>query len=251
MLGRFISLQNAFIASGIALGIYIIALCIIGLITRKLGKANNHSFAIKTYNHIYYIITTYLTMILIVVLSVVWAGIAIGIFEFVFFLVIILIKYAYVRTTKDFYAIYDIVKNNKCDVNDYIRADGESGKITGFNLYHLELMNADGSIAYIEASDINKIINYSKNIVNIQLQINVSINNDSTKLIKLLEQELPLIVKDYPFILEGPNIDGIGNINSTSYDILLSTKVEYENISKAKDAIQTKALELIGKENAK
>ena len=157
------------------------------------------------------------------------------------------IVYIYSKKSKDYLGILNIVKNNKCDVGDYISIDGINGKVVNFNMYYLELLDLNGAYAYVSGNKINNIINNSRNVFNVKVEVNISNKNNIDDVIKLLEKELPSLINDYPMILEGPNIDGASHVDVDYYTLSLSTKVKYEDIDKVKDAINAKVASLIGK----
>ncbi|MBO4623618.1 MAG: mechanosensitive ion channel [Bacilli bacterium] len=247
MIGLLLPIKYAIIVSVVLLLTYFSVVGLVGLVTYRISKENNHSLSRDVYKHWHYIICTYVTMFLILVEVAIWLGILpTGIIS-LFFIVSIIIRYSFIRKTRDFHSIYWIVKNNKCEVNDYISVDNYSGKIIKMNIYQIELLDLTGNYTFLRGASIDNIINNSKNVYDIK--INVVISNDKLidKVKELLEKELPSLVKDYPIILEGPNFDGVADINKDSYTIILSTKVKYEDIDKAKAVIQTKVMEVLSK----
>ncbi|MBO7086087.1 MAG: hypothetical protein J6W25_03125, partial [Bacilli bacterium] len=100
---------------------------------------------------------------------------------------------------------------------------------------------------YLRGSNINNFVNNSKNVYDVKINICVSSDKKIDNVKEILEKELPSLINDYPLILEGPNFDGVGKIEKDAYTIILSTKVKYEDIDKAKAVIQTKVMEVLGK----
>ena len=247
MIGKLFKTEYCVLISIILLLTYFLIIGLVRFITYKVSEDNDHSLSKKAYKHLYFIISTYVTMFLCLVMVSIWLGLLTGGILSLFFTSAVFIQYAFIKKTKDFYRIYEIVKNHECDENDYIEADIYKGKIVSFNLYHLELLDNCGNYTYLKGSSINNLINNSKNVYDVK--INVVINNiikvDNIK--ELFEKELPSLVKDYPMILEGPNFDGVGKINIDSYTVILSTKVKYEDIDKVKAVIQTKVTEVLKK----
>ena len=247
MFGRFMIIEYATLASIISGCAYVISICITSFTTYKLGKNNNHSYANKIYKHMNYVISSYITLLLIIALVIIWAGYALSLLISIFAISFICLRYIYSKKSKDYLGILNIVKNNKCDVGDYISIDGINGKVVNFNMYYLELLDLNGAYAYVSGNKINNIINNSRNVFNVKVEVNISNKNNIDDVIKLLEKELPSLINDYPMILEGPNIDGASHVDVDYYTLSLSTKVKYEDIDKVKDAINAKVASLIGK----
>ena len=247
MIGKLFKTEYCVLISIILLLTYFAIIGLVRFITYKISEDNNHTLSKKVYKHLYFIISTYVTMFLALTIVSIWAGLLTSGILSLFFISAIFIQYAFIKKTKDFYRIYEIIKNHECDIHDYIEVDNYKGKIIAFNLYHLELLDNSGNYTYLRGSSITNLVNNSKNVYDVK--INVCINNDiKVKDIKeLLEKELPSLAKDYPLILEGPNFDGIGAINKDSYTIILSTKTKFEDIDKAKVVIQTKVMEVLSK----
>ena len=247
MIGQLFKTEYCILISIILLLTYFLIVGLVRFITYKVSEDNNHTLSKKAYKHLYFIISTYVTMFLSLVLVSIWAGLVTSGILSLFFISIVFIQYAFIKKTKDFYRIYEIVRNNECDINDYIEVDDYNGKIVSLNLNYLELLDNCGNYTYLRGSSITNLVNNSKNVYDVK--INVCINKDIkvNDIKELLEKELPSLVKDYPLILEGPNFDGVAEINKDSYTIILSTKVKYEDIDKAKAVIQTKVMEVLGK----
>ena len=206
-----------------------------------------HSFAKAAYKQIYNIGCTYVILLSILALISVWAGFLVTIIVGVLFVVLIILKLACFNSEKEFYGIYDLVKNQKCDVGDYIEVSNAYGKIDSFHLTYLELIDNDGYTKMVKGSELNNLVNNSRNVIDIKVISHVSINKKYDEIRSLLEKELPLIIEDYPMILEGPSVMGVANINLSEYELIISAKTKYEDIEKVKSAIQTRIVELIGK----
>ena len=247
MIGKLFKTEYCVLISIILLLTYFAIVGLVRFITYKISEDNNHTLSKKAYKHLYFIISTYVTMFLTLTIVSIWVGLLTSGILSLFLISSVFIQYAFIKKTKDFYRIYEIIKNHECDIHDYIEVDNYKGKIIAFNLYHLELLDNSGNYTYLRGSSITNLVNNSKNVYDVK--INVCINNDiKVKDIKeLLEKELPSLAKDYPLILEGPNFDGIGAINKDSYTIILSTKTKFEDIDKAKAVIQTKVMEVLSK----
>ena len=247
MIGKLLQTEYCVLVSVILLLTYFLVIGIIRFVTYKISESNAHSLSKATYKHFYYIICTYVTMFLFLSLISLWLGMIAGAIITLFFIATMFIRYAFIKKTKDFYGIYEIVKNNKCDVNDYISVDNYKGKIVNITLYHLELLDMCGNYTYLRGSNIINFVNNSKNVYDVKINICVSSDKKIDNVKEILEKELPSLINDYPLILEGPNFDGVGKIEKDAYTIILSTKVKYEDIDKAKAVIQTKVMEVLGK----
>ena len=247
MIGQLFKTEYCVLISIILLLTYFLIVGLVRFITYKVSEDNNHTLSKKAYKHLYFIISTYVTMFLCLVMVSIWLGLITGGILSLFFISSVFIQYAFIKKNKDFYRIYEIVKNYECDVNDYIEVDNYKGKIVSFNLYHLELLDNSGNYTYLKGSSITNLINNSKNVYDVKINVMIDGDKKVDDIKELFEKELPSLVKDYPIILEGPNFDGVGEIDKDSYSIILSTKVKYEDIDKAKAVIQTKVMEVLCK----
>ena len=247
MLGRFLTIEYAILATIIAFASYVVMAILAKLITFKIGEANKHSYANSIYKHMNLVVFTYLTLLEVLVMVAIWAGYLPCLILVILACLLIALKYRYGKKVGSYLGILNVVKNNKCDLDDYVEIDGTIGKITKFDNYHLELLEQDGTYAYISGSNVDNIINYSRNVLDVKMEIGISNQKDINEVIKLLEKELPAITQDYPVILEGPNIDGVSHINPDSYTLVLSTKLKYENIEPMRKVINAKVASIIGK----
>lgn len=247
MIGRFLTIEYAIIASAVSFVCYIIAMSISKIVTYKIGEANKHSYANNIYKHMNLIISTYLTLFVLLALITIWAGFLVTIVLSMFVISLIIIKYQYGKKAKDFLGILNVIKNNKCDVGEYVQINDAKGKVIKFSNYHLELLDLDGTYLYISGNKIDNIINNSRNVFDVKMEINISIDKNINDVTKILEKELPAITQDYPIILEGPNIDGVSHVDTNYYTLVLSTKLKYEDIDKMKKVINARVVGIIGK----
>lgn len=246
---RFLTIDQSLIISASIIGVYILVESISAICTYKLGKSGTHSFSKKAYHHLQNRMETYFVILTIISLFVVWLGYMAAIIIASLFFVLVIVKHVSHNDTKDFSVIFDIVKNNKCDVGDYIKVGNLSGKVVKFNYRGIEAQNASGEYIYFAGSKIDNLINNSKSIFDVNIDIVIPIEKDVEKLKALLEKGLPLLINDYPMILEGPNFDGISYIDASTYSLSLSTKLKYEDIDKVSKAIKMEVLKLIGKKH--
>ena len=127
MIGKLFKTEYCVLISIILLLTYFAVIGLVRFITYKISEDNNHTLSKKAYKHLYFIISTYVTMFLTLAIVSIWAGLlASGILS-LFFISAVFIQYAFIKKTKDFYRIYEIVKNHECDINDYIEVDNYKG----------------------------------------------------------------------------------------------------------------------------
>lgn len=247
MFGRFLIPEYAVLATIIIVSSHLIAICISRLITYRIGKDNSHSYAYFTYKHLNRAITTYITLIEVLLLITIWAGYLASIILTFLASLLIVLRYVYGRKAKEFLGILNIVRFNKCDIGDYISGDNFSGKVVKFYNYYLELEDLNGAYFYVSGEKIKTLVNNSRNVFDVKIEIEIPNTKQLGEVTKVLEKELPSLIQDYPIILEGPNIDGVGHISESSYTLILSTKVKYEDIDRVTKAINAKVVMVLGK----
>ena len=121
-----------------------------------------------------------------------------------------------------------IVFENYYDIDDVVEINGFKGKVTDISLRSTKLINWKNEVRVVANSEVLQVTNFSLNPTVGVLQINVAYKTNISDVIKLLEDNLYAMKKQFPQILEGPNVLGVSNLGENGVEITITVKTESE-----------------------
>lgn len=130
---------------------------------------------------------------------------------------------------KDLIAGIGIVMDNQYDVDEVVEINGFKGKVTEIGLRTTRLINAAGEIRIIRNGSITDLSNFSRTYSLAVALIDISYDEDIEKVMKLLDDNLPLLKETYPQIIEGPVVVGVDTLADSSVTIRVTAKTNPED----------------------
>ena len=121
-----------------------------------------------------------------------------------------------------------IVFENSFDVDDVVEINGFKGTVQEISLRTTRIVNWKNEVRIISNGNITDITNFSKAPSIGSVDISIAYHEKIDKVIKLLEEKLPLLKEQFPQIIEGPNVVGVSNLGASSVDIKINVKTNTE-----------------------
>lgn len=239
------------ITSFVSIVIIILIIVIIRLITlRSIKKAKNARIA-KLADVINSILKYVSILILILTLLTIWDFntivllIGMGI-------IVLIVGFGSLNLINDLLSGVTLVFGNAFDVDEVIEIDGFKGRVTYIGLRSTRLVNTKGEEKYIANGDIRKLINYSRNFSMAEVSFTIKHKENITLITSILEEKLPQVKELFPEIIEGPNVIGLTQINSSGSTIKVTAKtlpemhyaVERQLMKMIKDILEENNIEI-------
>ncbi len=129
---------------------------------------------------------------------------------------------------KDIIAGFFIIFDRQYDVGDIVEINGFKGEVVDIGLKSTRIKNWKQDISILANGSIGTIINYSKTNSVAVIKIGVSYESNIQKVLDIIKAELPQITKEYPEVVEEPNVLGVTELDSSSVVITIIIKTETE-----------------------
>lgn len=130
---------------------------------------------------------------------------------------------------KDMINGFFIIVENQYDVSDVIKVAGVSGAVEAMTLRHTTLRDANGTVHIIPNSEIKVVSNLTRDWAQVTLNISVDYNENSDRILKLLNQVGNEIYGDEDFMdmfVAEPEVPGIERIAGREVEYLMQAKVK-------------------------
>ena len=121
-----------------------------------------------------------------------------------------------------------IVFENYYDIDDIVEINGFKGKVIDISLRSTKLINWKNEVHVVANSEVLQVTNFSLNPSIGVLKINVAYKENLDFVLQVLNDNLFIIKKDFPQVIEGPNVLGVSNLGESGIEILITVKTESE-----------------------
>lgn len=129
---------------------------------------------------------------------------------------------------KDLIAGIGIVIDDQYDVDEVVEINGFKGRVTEIGLRTTRLINAAGEIRIIRNGSIADLSNFSRTFSLAVALVDVSYSENLEKVIRLLDDKLPILKENYPQIIEGPIVSGVDALAESGVTIKITAKTNAE-----------------------
>lgn len=145
-----------------------------------------------------------------------------------------------------------IIFERHFDVGDIIEVDGFKGEVIDIGLKTTKIKNWKNEIKIMSNGDVNKLINYSKDLSTAVVEFGIAYKEDAQKVIDLLNAELPKMKASLPMIIDGPSVVGITKLDASSVNLMVTAQcvnnqhyeVERQLRSKIKEILEAHSIEI-------
>ena len=127
---------------------------------------------------------------------------------------------------KDILAGLMIVFEGAFQVGDIVTVDGFRGTVVEIGIRTTKIKEGAGNIKIFSNSDINKILNMTKDFSVVACTMSIEYGEDLRYVEKILAEEFDTIRKQLPAIKDGPFYKGVSDLGANSVDIVIVAKCE-------------------------
>ncbi|MBN2300422.1 MAG: mechanosensitive ion channel family protein [Acholeplasmataceae bacterium] len=117
-----------------------------------------------------------------------------------------------------------IVFEHHFDVGDKIEVQGFKGDVIDIGLKTTRIRNWKGDTKIVSNGEISTLINYSRHFSVAIVEFGIAYQEDAQKTIDLLTLELPKVRKDFPMIIEDPQVLGVIELANSSVNLRVIAK---------------------------
>ena len=132
-------------------------------------------------------------------------------------------------TFKDIIAGISLIIENKINIGDEVDIDGTFGTVVNIGLKSTHIKREGDEIVIIPNGNINKIANYSRDDVNLTLDISVSINNNLDNVKQIILSATGEFKNEFPDAVRGYYIVGISEQSLERIKLKLYCGIRWQN----------------------
>ena len=119
------------------------------------------------------------------------------------------------KLINDFISGVFIVFEHHYDIGDLVKVDDFTGEVVDIGLKTTKIKAWTGEVKIIANGNIDTIINYSVNNMTAVVDFEIAYKENANEVIKLLNRELPIRLKDYKDSVNIPQITGVTGLNDS------------------------------------
>lgn len=119
-----------------------------------------------------------------------------------------------------------LLLEKQIDVGDYVTTGSYSGIVEQVGLRTTQIRSFDGTLNYIPNRTITSLSNHSRGTMRALVDLTVPAENDIDETINVLQKVCDKMAADNPYIVEGPNVLGVQEFDSSKVIIRIIAKTE-------------------------
>lgn len=166
-------------------------------------------------------------------------------------IITIAVSFGAQKMIADIISGFCIVFENYYDIDDVVEIDGFKGTITEIGIKSTKIVNWKNEVKIIANSEITTVINYSRAPSVGIVDISIAYEENTQKVIDLLEEKLIIIKDQFEQIVEGPNVIGVTSLADSACIIRITVKTLSEQHYPVERAIKKYVKELFEQEGIK
>lgn len=238
---------QSIITTFIILVLAVVTILLILFVFNRLSNKQEIKRNKKTIKLISYVIRYTIFIIAIITILAIWN---VDVYPIVFIsgIIFLVIGLAANSLIKDLIAGIALAFSNNYDVDEVVEIKGFKGRVSGISLRLTKVVNWKGEVCTFRNGEIVDIINFSKNPSIGIVDIPVAYEEDINHLYKLIEEGLQAIPELYSQIIEGPNIQGVVDLNNI-VTIRVTVKTHSEEHQVVERAIRKQLKEVFESNN--
>ena len=127
---------------------------------------------------------------------------------------------------KDVISGFFIVFENQFAVGEMITVSDFTGTVLMLGLRTTQIKDSKGDILIVQNGSIDRVINHSRGIRGMTIDVHVSYDTDIDRAAKILNETLETAVEEIPDIMGTPSVLGISGLNSSSVSLRIFANCE-------------------------
>lgn len=153
------------------------------------------------------------------------------------------------RLITDFISGLFIIFEHHFDVGDVVEVNGFKGQVVDIGLKTTRIKNWRNEVLIIANGNISEVKNFSLNNSVAYVEFTIPYRNNLNEVIKILEEKLPIELKDNPSVLEPPVVRGVTNLGEKGASIGIAIITKTEEHYGVQRATQLKVKEILSTHN--
>ncbi|HOF43126.1 MAG TPA: mechanosensitive ion channel family protein [Bacilli bacterium] len=124
---------------------------------------------------------------------------------------------------RDLVAGISMILDNVLDVGDMVEIRDFKGFVEEVGIRSTKIKNFKGELATFNNGTIDKVINFSRNPTLAVVTATVAYGSDLDKVIKIFDQELEILVEQFPDVVtRAPKVMGVSNLGTHGVDLMIT-----------------------------
>lgn len=123
-----------------------------------------------------------------------------------------------------------IVFEDEFEVGDIIVVDGWRGTVDEIGIRATRIIDAGGNVKIINNSAISSVINQTQELSVAKVVVPIAYEESIERVEKIVRDNLPLLKKKIPLIIDGPIYKGVSNLGDSGMDLLFIAQCKENDI---------------------